>query len=101
MYIVITRTHFSADTKQDTLAMTDGAIEIASKQRGLISMRVHLAEDQSHMMTYWAWESEQDHLNCMNSDDWSEWNPRWESLIEKGVSFDLQPYSVLAEATAS
>lgn len=98
MYIVVTRTHFTDDTKDEALAMTDGAMEIASRLPGFVSMRVHLAQDESHMMTYWVWESEQDHLNCMNSTDWSDWNPKWEAMMTKGVTFDLDTYSLLAEA---
>ncbi len=97
MYFVITRTHFTDTTKEQALAMTDSAVKIASNQSGLIVMRMHLAQDESHMMTYWVWESEQDHLNCMNSEDWDTWNPQWQSLMEKGVTFDLHSYSLLAE----
>ena len=98
MFKVVTRTHFPADKRDEVLELSRAAIEIARKQPGFQGMRVHLASDGSHTLTYWEWATEADHLACMESPDWSEWNGRWEANLADGMSFDLQTYEVFASA---
>ena len=97
MFYVVTRTHFSQERKQEVLDLSHKAVAIAGKQPGFVSMRVHLAEDGSHTLTYWEWETEEDHIACMGSDDWAPWNPKWQALLESDVSFDLATYQAIAE----
>ncbi|WP_419913206.1 antibiotic biosynthesis monooxygenase family protein [Hoeflea sp.] len=97
MFYVVTHTRFSAEQRKDVLDLSQKAVEIAKEQPGFVSIRVHLAEDGSHTMTYWEWETERDHIACMGSDDWAPWNPKWQALLESGVSFDIATYKAIAE----
>ncbi len=97
MFYVVTRTHFSPAHRKDVLGLSHEAVAIAKKQPGFVSMRVHLASDDSHTLTYWVWRSERDHQACMASDDWAPWNPQWQALLESGVDFDLATYESIAE----
>ena len=101
MFVVMTKTLFAPEHKAAIVGMSDMAVRIASRQPGFKGIRVHLAHDDSHTMTYWRWESEQAHLDCMSSPDWEDWNPRWAALLAEGVEFELDTYEVLAEVADS
>ncbi len=98
MFKVVTRTHFPAKHKEAILAMSRDAIEIAKKQPGFESIRIHLSTDGTHTLTYWEWATEQDHLNCTQSPDWGDWNPKWTALMSDGASFDIGTYGVFASS---
>lgn len=96
MFVVLTRTHFADAQKDTVIDMSKDAVDIAKRQPGFIGIRIHLAHGAQHTMTYWEWETEQDHLNCMGSADWAQWNPKWQDLLANGVQFDLETYDVVA-----
>jgi len=98
MFVVLTKTHFKDHHRDAVMEMSDQAVGIAKVQSGFVDIRVHVAHEDNHTMTYWVWETEQDHLNCMTSPDWSDWNPKWEALLGDGVEFELNTYDVLAVA---
>ena len=59
-------------------------------------MTMHINHDRNQLMTYWSWASREDHDNCMSSDDWVAFMPKWEALIEAGkLQFDLETYELL------
>ncbi len=98
MFVVVTRTHFAPQQKEALVNLSKGAVDIASRQPGFIAMRVHLAHDATHTLTYWEWASEADHLNCTTSADWAPWTPEWEAFLAAGASFDIATYDVIASA---
>lgn len=53
-------------------------------------MEVLKALDNSGTLSIFEWESVDDHENCMNSGDWTELNPHWESFMQtEGVQFEF------------
>ena len=96
MFIVLTRSTFSPDVKEDVLALAKQSGPIARSQPGLNSMTMHINHDGTQLMTYWNWESQKHHEDCMASDDWMAFMPKWEALMEAGkLEFDLNTYEVL------
>ena len=98
MFVVVTKTHFADRQKLAVMEMSNDAIEIAKQQPGFIGIRIHLAHEANHTLTYWEWETQEDHLNCMSSADWGSWNPKWEAMLADGVTFELDTYEVVAQA---
>ncbi len=96
MFIVITRSAFSPEIEADVLALAQQSGPIARAQPGLNSMVMHISHDRTQLMTYWNWARREDHENCMSSDEWRAFMPKWEALIEAGkLKFDLETYEVL------
>jgi len=96
MFIVITRSSFSPDAEEEVLALARQSGPIARAQPGLKSMTMHIKHDRTQLMTYWHWARREDHENCMASDDWQAFMPKWEALIDAGkLKFDLDTYEIL------
>lgn len=96
MFIVLTRMFFEPDVKDQVMEIARLSTPIAKAQPGLVSFTQHVSSDGGHLMTYWAWRSEADHLACMASVDWAGLNPRWEVLQGAGkMRFEIGTYSVL------
>ncbi len=96
MFAVITKMGFKPDVADEVMDLTKAARPVAKRQPGIISFAQHVASDNSHVMTYWLWQSEQDHVDCLASDDWSGFMPHWQKLIDTGkITFTLDTYEVL------
>ena len=80
----------------NVLALAKQSGPIARSQPGLNSMTMHINHDGTQLMTYWNWESQKHHVDCMASDDWMAFMPKWEALMEADkLEFDLNTYEVL------
>lgn len=94
-FIVITRTKFPKNLYATAKSMADLSYPIFMKQKGLISLAMHESLDQTETSAYFQWESEADHLACMQSSDWGDFNEKWQVFsAQPGVSFDLQVYRI-------
>ena len=95
MFIVLTKTGYTAKSKDRILEIARGSVPILKKQPGLVSHTQHLSHDDTHMMTYWVWQDEASHLACMSSDDWAPYNAQWAAMIESGeMTFYLKTYDL-------
>ena len=98
MFVALTKMGFDPDVADEVKALALAARPIAERQPGIISFTQHVASDGNHIMTYWLWQSEQDHLNCMASEDWADFTPRWQKLTDAGkITFTLDTYTVLED----
>lgn len=101
-FIVITRTQFVDAVGQEDLDLLLASLPIFEKQPGLISIRMHIAEDRSHTMSYMEWRSRADHEACMTSPDFAEFQPRWMGLLASGrAKFEISTYQPLAITTTA
>ena len=97
-FVVITKTTFSSELRDQVIQFSLKSLPIFKKQAGLINIRMHEALDGTHMSSYMEWESEAHHLACMQSQDFSEINSQWASFIESGnLSFAFNTYNILGE----
>lgn len=97
MFIAVTRLTFGEELKSKVLDISERSVPVFRKQKGLKSLRAHLAHDGSHLMTYLEWESKEDHEACMVSPDWGSLNDEWDELLNSGkVIFELNTYDVIA-----
>ncbi len=96
MFIVVTRSTFSPDVETEVLALAKKSVPIAKKQSGFVEMVVHINHSRTQLMTYWKWESREDHEACMASDDWMAFMPSWERLIsDDKLHFNLETFEML------
>ena len=96
MFVAVTKITFAPEHKDKVLAFAKEAAPVFRRQPGFQSFTAHLAQDDSHTMSYIAWETEADHLKCMQSPDFAELNPRFQELVESGEgAFELTTYRVL------
>ncbi|NKC01789.1 MAG: hypothetical protein GKR90_25270 [Pseudomonadales bacterium] len=98
MFVVLTKIQFAPEQKETVVELSRDSAEIAKQQPGFIGIRTHLAHGDNHSMTYWEWETEQDHLNCTTSDDWAEYTPKWQALMENGAKFELDTYDLVVSS---
>ncbi len=83
-FIVVTKTTFDPEVQDELLEVVRQSKPIFEKQPGCRSFVTHLSQDETHIMTYMEWASEQDHLNCMKSPDFNETNGVWQKLFDSG-----------------
>ena len=96
MFVAVTKITFDEAHRDKVVALARDSAPIFRKQPGLVSMTMHIARDGSHTMGYLVWESEADHLNCMQSPDFEGINPRFNTLFESGEGvFELATYETL------
>ncbi len=99
-FIVITHTHFVGPVGNEDLELLLASLPIFEKQPGLVSIRMHIAEDRSHTMSYMEWRSRADHEACMTSPDFADFQPRWSGLLSSGrATFKIDTYQPLALTT--
>jgi quinol monooxygenase YgiN len=92
-FIVQTKTYFEPDTRDEVIKLSFSAYEIFKMQKGLVSVHMHLSHKGDHTMTLLVWETEKDHLACMNSPDFGQWNQIWQDLINNGkLRWELDTY---------
>lgn len=94
MYYVITRTYIDDPTvKEGVIKMSKASTDIFRKQPGLIELKSLLAENETHISTYIAWDSQQSHLNCMESKDFAGVTVDWTKYMKEGkIRFELETY---------
>ena len=100
-FIVITRTFFDADVKDKVFEISKNSMSIFKKQPGLISIRMHVENEQLQTLTYFEWESKEAHEACMQSPDFADWGVAWEGLVASGkIKWELNTYEILDEFSA-
>lgn len=94
MYYVITRTYIDDPTvKEGVIKMSKASTDIFRKQPGLIELKSLLAENETHISTYITWDSQQSHLNCMESKDFTGVTVDWTKYMKEGkIRFELETY---------
>ncbi|MEO1050286.1 MAG: antibiotic biosynthesis monooxygenase [Bacteroidota bacterium] len=97
-FIVLTRTFFEASIKEEVMEMAHQSLPIFKAQKGLISIKMHLDSEGKHTMTYFEWETQEDHEACTQSPDFGEWNTKWGELMASGkLTWDLNAYEIIDE----
>ncbi len=93
---VIVQLGFDPELKARVLELSKLNLPIFAKQKGFISGTAHLSADEKSLLTYLQWETVEDHLNCMKSQDFDvEEGRAMTELIESGkVKFEVNVYSV-------
>jgi len=84
MFIVVTKITFSPEEKNKVLEIVRESLPIFHRQPGLKSLSQHLANDQSHTMSYIVWDTQKAHENCMRSSDFDQFNIKWKNLMQSG-----------------
>jgi hypothetical protein len=96
MFVIMTKTYFDEDVKDAIIDISKRSLLIFKNQKGLEDIAMHLSHDNSHIMTRFAWDSEESYEACMGSPDWEEINGRWGELIAGGKAhIELTTYSVI------
>lgn len=96
MFVAVTKLDFDPHLKDDMIALARETAPIFRKQKGNHGVWAHVSTDGHQTMMYLLWETEQDHLACMQSVDFSETNPKFEALMKSGkVAFTLNTYDTL------
>ncbi|CAM2063760.1 Antibiotic biosynthesis monooxygenase [Sulfidibacter corallicola] len=100
MFIAITKTYFDPEIKDRISKMTEESATLVRSLKGFVSRRTHLATDGSHFMTYWEWQTKEDHEACMTHPGWAEFNREWGELTESGkLRFELKTYETIDALT--
>lgn len=95
-FVAISKIQYPADLKEAIYAVGKNMIPIAKRQPGFISIAFHQSVNKNETMMYWEWASEQDHLNCMKSDDWRAIMDLSTSLFHsEGVELSIESYERL------
>lgn len=95
-FIVVTRTKFDSSVREQLLELAHRSRPIFLKQPGCLSYITHMNTDLTETMTYMEWATEEDHINCMKSQDFADVNPHWQALFESGnASIEFGTYTVL------
>ena len=69
--------------------------------QGFVSGALHLSKDRGRIVQYLQWQTEADHLACMNSPRWEEWPSaaRFMDLVQAGGAvMDVRTYVVRSTA---
>ena len=80
----------------------DGLTRFA-ELNGFVSGALHKRDDGGRLVQYLQWETEADHLACMNDPRWDKIpsTRRFMELIESGQArIDVRSYAVIAATTA-
>lgn len=95
-FVVLTKTYFEPEQKQAVLTLAERSLPIFKAQKGFISLRFHISQDETHCMTYFEWESEEAHFACMDSEDWGPMREEWDQMFSKdSTRFELGTYKIL------
>lgn len=96
-FVAISKLSFPAELAEKLIAVGHEMIPLAKKQKGFISIAFHHSEQENQTAMVWEWESEADHLACMQSSDWSAIMEKHGTLFQsQGVEFSLETYQRLA-----
>ena len=96
-FVAVSTVKYPTELKEAIHAVGMNMIPIAKRQTGFVSIAFHQSIDKNETMMYWQWESEQDHLACMQSDDWQAIMKLSKSLFQaEGVSFSIETFERLA-----
>ena len=98
VFFVLTKTFLNQDIAGKVLKLSEESFPIFKRQSGLQMIRMHKSHDNSHIMTYFAWDDKESHENCMNSPDFAEMNKIWGELMQNGsIKFELSTYELFLE----
>ena len=98
----------TVDAETETMAVLEphareGLARFA-KLKGLISGALHLSDDGRRLIQYLQWETEADHLACMNDPGWDELpsTKRFLEMVQSGrAKMHVQTYTVIAASERS
>ena len=94
MFVAVTKLDFDPSLKEDMIALAKETAPIFRAQKGNRGVWAHLSADGCQTMMYLLWETEEDHLACMQSADFAATNPAFEGLMKSGqVAFTLNTYT--------
>lgn len=94
-FTVYTSLKFDESLKDRIVGYNDKCKPILQKLPGFISQTFHISHDGTQTFSYFQWETQEDHENCMKDPSWAPLAEEWEELIGSGqVHFDMQTYQV-------
>jgi hypothetical protein len=95
-FVVLTELSYSPELKDKVMHLAYISMPVFKRQEGLIYLGIHHHLDEPKTMTYIVWESEEYHLKCMNSDEFSSIISQWNEMIQSGkAKFEINTYSVI------
>jgi quinol monooxygenase YgiN len=95
-FVAISKVKYPAELKEAIHAVGINMIPIAKRQPGFVSIAFHQSTEKNETMMYWQWQSEQDHLACMQADDWQAIIELSKSLFQsEGVELSIESYERL------
>ncbi len=96
MFVAITRLDFDPSLKDDMIDLARKTAPIFRQQKGNKGVWAHVSKDGHQTMMYLLWETEDDHLACMQSMDFASVNPAFEALMKSGkVAFTMDSYATV------
>ena len=96
MFVAITKLDFDPSLQDDMLDMARATAPIFRKQKGNKGVWAHLSKDGRQTLMYLLWDTEEDHLACMQSVDFAGVNPSFDALMKSGkVAFTMDTYSTV------
>jgi quinol monooxygenase YgiN len=95
-FVVVTQLTYEPGLKNRVMELINNSFPVFRRQEGLISITIHHHLHEPKTMSYLVWESEEDHLNCIKSADFTSAMSSWDQLIQNGqAQFELNTYSVI------
>ena len=96
MFVAITRLDFDPSLKDDMIELARATAPVFRQQKGNKGVWAHVSEEGHQTMMYLLWESEADHLACMQSVDFASVTPAFETLMKSGkVAFTMDTYTTI------
>ena len=74
-------------------------LELFAKRKGFISEALHKSTDGGRLVQYLQWETEKDHLECLNDPKWDAIpsTQRFMELVRSGqAKIDVRVYNVMS-----
>ncbi len=96
MFVAVTKLDFAPELKDDMVALAKESAAVFKVQKGNRGVWAHVSTEGHQTMMYLLWETEHDHLACMQSADFAALNPKFEALMKSGkVAFTLDTYETI------
>lgn len=96
MFVAVTKLDFDPALKDEAIALAKDTAPIFRRQKGNQGVWAHESTDGTQTMMYLLWETEADHLACMQSADFAATNSKFEALMKSGkVAFTLNTYATV------